>query len=103
MKKQAEKQVQSDILKYLKKQGCYVVKIIVANESGVSDILCCKDGHFISIEVKATGKKRNVSELQKLHLQRVKDAGGTAFVADSLSDVISELKIKEDKEDGKKR
>ncbi len=88
MKKQPEKKVQTDIIKYLKSVNCYVVKVVVANESGVPDILFCKDGKFNAVEVKATGKKRNVTELQKIHLEMIKATGGTAIVADCLWDVM---------------
>ena len=91
MKKQPEKKVQSDIIKYLKGEGYYVVKVVVANESGVPDILFCKDGKFCAIEVKATGKKNNVTELQKIHLQMIRDSGGKAIVADNLWDAMEEF------------
>ena len=91
MKKQPEKKVQTEIIKYLKGEGYYVVKVVVANESGVPDILFCKNGKFCAIEVKATGKKNNVSELQKIHLQLINASGGKAIVADNLYDVIEEF------------
>ena len=91
MKKQPEKKVQTDIIKYLKGEGYYVVIIVVANESGVPDILFCKDGKFCAIEVKATGKKKNVTELQKIHLQMINASGGKAIVADNLWDVMEEF------------
>ncbi len=65
-----------------------MVKVVVANESGVPDILFSKDGRFCAIEVKATGKKRNVTELQKIHLDMIRASGGFAMVADSLWDVM---------------
>lgn len=90
MKKIAEKVIQKEILDYLKAQNYYVIKVIVANVSGVPDILCCKDGKMYGIEVKATGKKKNVTELQKLHIEMINASGGKAFVADNLYDVIEE-------------
>jgi len=91
MKKFAEKVIQKEILDYLKSQNYYVIKVIVANVSGVPDILFCKDGKFCAIEVKATGKKKNVSELQKLHLDMIHASGGKAIVADCLWDVQEEF------------
>jgi len=90
MKKIAEKVIQKEILDYLKSKNYYVIKVVVANVSGVPDILCCKDGKMYGIEVKATGKKKQVTELQKHHLNLIRQSGGRAFVADSLWDVIEE-------------
>jgi Holliday junction resolvase len=90
--KQPEKKIQKEIIKYLEGKGYYVVKVVVANKSGVPDILFCKDGKFCAIEVKATGKKKNVTELQKLHLKMIRDSGGTAIVSDSLEEVKDTFK-----------
>jgi len=91
MKKVAEKVIQKEILDYLKSEGYYVIKVVVANVSGVPDILFCRDGKFCAIEVKATGKKKNVSELQKLHIEMIHASGGKAIVADCLWDVQEEF------------
>lgn len=91
MEKKRESKIQEEILKYLKSQGYYVVKTVVSNKSGVPDILFCKDGKFCAIEVKATGKKKNVTELQKHHLYLINASGGTAIVADCLWDVQEEF------------
>lgn len=91
MKKIAEKVIQKEILDYLKAKDYYVIKVVVANVSGVPDILFCKDGKFCAIEVKATGKKRQVSELQKLHIEMIHASGGKAIVADCLWDVQEEF------------
>lgn len=90
MEKKRESKIQKEILDYLKEKGYYVVKVVVANVSGVPDILFCKDGMFHAIEVKATGKKSNVTELQKRHLQMIRASGGKAVVADCLWDIIEE-------------
>jgi Holliday junction resolvase len=86
-----ESKIQKEILDYLKSKGYYVVKVVVANMSGVPDILFCKDGRFCAIEVKATGKKAKVTELQKHHLYMINASGGKAIVADNLFDVIEEF------------
>jgi len=91
MKKIAEKVIQKEILDYLKEQGYYVIKVVVANVSGVPDILFCKDGRFCAVEVKATGKKKQVTELQKLHIEMIHASGGKAIVADCLWDVQEEF------------
>lgn len=86
----SESKIQKEIIDYLEDKGHYVIKIIRANKSGVSDLAVCYNGKFIAIECKATGKKKNVTELQKFHLDLVRRSGGKAFVADSVWDVIEE-------------
>ena len=90
-KKFSEKQVQSEIIAYLESLNAYVVKVVRANKAGVSDILACLNGRFIAIEVKATGKKKGVTELQKIHLEMVHASGGIAFVADDVWDVMEKI------------
>ena len=91
MDKKRESVIQSEIIKYLKSQNYYVIKVVVANVSGVPDILFCKDGRFCAVEVKAAGKKKGVTELQKLHISMINASGGKAIVADDLFDVIEEF------------
>lgn len=91
MKKIAEKVIQKEILDYLKAEGYYVIKVIVGNVAGIPDILFCKDGKFCAVEVKATGKKKQVTELQKLHIEMIQASGGKAIVADCLYDVMEEF------------
>lgn len=87
-----EKDVQKEITKYLEGEGFYVVKVIKANKSGVPDLLACgNDGKFYGIEVKDTGKKKNVTKLQLLHIQKINESGGVAFVADSVENVKEQL------------
>ena len=43
-------------------------------KSGIPDILCCLNGKFIAIEVKAESGKP--SELQEYHLRKINEAGG---------------------------
>lgn len=91
-----EQEVQKKIIKYLEGKGCYVVKVITANKSGVADLLFCKDGFFYACEVKAKGKKNTITKLQDHHLTYVKKTGGKAFVADCLEDVKKELGYKDE-------
>ncbi|ROL55669.1 VRR-NUC domain-containing protein [Bacteroidetes/Chlorobi group bacterium Naka2016] len=79
-----EQSIQSQIIKYLNSIGAYVVKVTLANRSGVPDILCCIDGRFVAIEVKA---KRAATALQKVNLERIQRAGGVGAVAYRLEDV----------------
>lgn len=91
MKVLSEQQIQNKIVKHLESKGCYVVKVVKANKSGVPDVLFCMDGKFCAIEVKAKGKKNNATELQKLHLNMIQQSGGKAIVADCVEDVEREF------------
>lgn len=58
---------------------------------GVPDLICCQKGRFIGIEVKTeTGR---VSPEQEEFIRRINEAGGLAFVARSLDDVIETLQL----------
>ena len=57
---------------------------------GCPDILGqLRDGRFLGVEVKAV--KGRVSPQQSLFLERIRCAGGVAFVARDLRDVVREL------------
>ena len=90
MKKKSESEIQKEIIDYLEEKGMYVIKIVRANKSGVSDLAVCYDGKFIAIEVKAEGKKADATHLQKHHQFLVTQSGGKAFIADSVWDVMEE-------------
>ena len=83
-----EKQVQSEIMKYVRSDGWYCIKVMKANENGVSDLLMCIGGLFISCEVKAekfeSDPYKQASAWQLLQIKRVQDADGIGFVVASL-------------------
>ena len=83
----SEQQIQTKIIKYLEKQGAYVVKVISASKAGVPDILCCYQGKFIGIEVKTPGTKDNTSKLQDYNLKKIREAGGIGIVAWNIEQV----------------
>jgi hypothetical protein len=56
------------------------------SKHGISDIICCHNGRFIAIEVKRKGGK--VSEHQQAFINQVRAAGGVAFIAYSIDDLI---------------
>ena len=66
-------------------RGIYAVNVMVASRNGVPDILCCYQGQFIGIEVKAPGGK--VSPVQVANLERIRRNGGHALVAYSWPQV----------------
>lgn len=87
-----EKKVENKIKRYLDGLGAYHIKIhgSAYMPAGTPDILACIDGTFVGIEVKKP-KGGVVSELQKLKIKQIKNAGGVAFVARSIEDVEREL------------
>lgn len=85
-----EQTIQTKIMAYLIKLGAYSVKTIVTNTSGTPDVLCCFKGHFLAIEVKKPGAI--VSELQKHHLKKIKEAGGIGIIAYGIDEVQEALK-----------
>lgn len=62
-------------------------------EKGISDIIGCFKGRFLAIEIKTENGK--VSEYQQRFIDNVNEAGGLAFVARSIEDVIEHLGIKD--------
>ncbi len=84
-----EQKVQKRILAFLEEVGAYSVKLIAANRAGAPDILACIGGKFVGIEVKRPGKE--ATPLQLHHLQRIKEAGGVAFVAHGVDEVRERL------------
>lgn len=85
-----ESAIQTKIIKWLRDNDFYVVKTVACNRNGVPDVLACRDGAFVAIEVKApTG---TVSKLQEYQIKKIKEAGGIAFVARSLDEVKTQIK-----------
>lgn len=69
----------------MKSIGVYAVKIVVANRSGIPDIICCYRGKFIAIEVKSQNGK--LSKLQEYNQEKILRANGIVLVARSVNDV----------------
>ena len=57
--------------------------------AGVPDVICCLDGRFFAFEVKTP--EGRLTKLQEHTIQRIKDAGGHAFVVRSVDDVKAVL------------
>ena len=53
--------------------------------SGIPDLVCCHQGRFIGIEVKAPGKIKNTTTMQDREIAEINAAGGTALVVDDVS------------------
>lgn len=80
-----ESAIQKQILEWLSQQeGVAVIKLITATRAGYPDVLCCVNGHFVSLEVKQEGGR--VSPLQLRRIAEIREAGGCAEVVRSLED-----------------
>ncbi len=80
-----ESQIQTKIIKYLNGIGAYSIKTIVTNRNGCPDVICCLNGRFIALEVKAD--KGIVSQLQEHNIKLIRNSGGVAEVVRSVDDV----------------
>jgi len=93
-----EKKVKRKVLLVLAAIGAYYTMPVTSGygNSGAPDILCCYNGWFIGIEVKANGNKP--TRLQLSHMAEIKDKGGIALLIDetnvgTLKEVILEKAI----------
>ena len=106
MKKISEKEIQKQIIDYLRLKKYLVVKFhssifvgkrgqegrfIKSPQVGVSDIIACQPetGRYVAIEVKKEGNQP--SKFQLDFLAEVRARKGIGFVAYSLDDVMKEL------------
>lgn len=82
----AESRIQNQILRYLTSlPQCIAFKVILANQRGVPDILCCLNGRFIGFEVKRFGAKP--TPIQHAQHQRIAAAGGVVYVVRSIDEI----------------
>ena len=85
-----EKDIQKQIMLYLKKHGGWWKKISDKFQKGIPDIIGCYDGRFISIEVKRPGSYQ--TKYQMYEAKKIDEAGGIYFIANSASVVRKVLK-----------
>lgn len=76
-----EKAFENKVKKFLKEQNCWFIKYWAGaafTKEGIPDILCCCNGRFLGIELKApTGK---ASDLQIYNLKKIDESGGFAIL-----------------------
>ena len=73
----SEKNFENKVKKFLEEQGCWFIKYWAGaafTKSGIPDILCCCNGYFVGIEIKAENGKP--SPLQIHNLQKIDESGG---------------------------
>lgn len=76
-----EKNFENKTKDFLNSQGCYFIKYWGGGQftkSGIPDIICCCNGHFVGIEVKAPNGKP--SPLQIHNLRQIDKSGGLAIL-----------------------
>ena len=86
-----EQELQSKIIKDLKKRGWIVVKTIVLSQSGFPDIFAFKSGQTIFFEVKAKNGVR--SQLQQYRIEQLQQQGFTAEFVDDYADYLRIINI----------
>jgi hypothetical protein len=58
---------------------------------GIPDLLCCHQGRFLGLEIKAPGKRRTVTPNQIRELIKIKQAGGVALIIDDVQQLATAL------------
>ena len=83
-----EADLQAYVLQRLRRlPGVRAFKTIRCNEAGVSDIILCVRGMYAAVELKKNPKEKP-TELQKLFIESVREAGGRAIVAYSWEQIV---------------
>lgn len=73
----AEKNFENKVKKFLKEQNCWCIKYWAGaafTKEGIPDVLCCCNGYFLAIELKAANGKPSL--LQLYNLNKIDEAGG---------------------------
>lgn len=75
-----EKNFEKRVKKYLESENAWFLKIWGngVQRSGIPDLLCCVNGHFLAIELKS--KRGTPSDLQLREIDLIHKAGGKAIV-----------------------
>lgn len=86
-----ERQITEQIIAELKRHGFWVFKVHGGpmQKAGVPDILACRDGRLLAIEVKRPGG--HVTAIQKKRLAELEAAGASVAVVTSVDEVRSLL------------
>ena len=75
-----EKVFENKIKTYLDSRGCWHVKFFANKftKVGIPDLLCCVNGYFVAIEVKASNGRP--SDLQIWNRDKIRKSGGYCIV-----------------------
>lgn len=78
-----EKQIQAKCLAYLKTvPKVWVMKSVVANRSGIPDMIACINGQFVAFEIKQ--ERGEATTLQVWNGRQIEAAGGQWFVVNNF-------------------
>ena len=80
-----ESTVQSSIQKWLKDNGWFTIKIIMASKNGIPDLMAIKNGRTIFIEVKNEIGK--LSKIQEYRIKEMQQHGAEVIVARSKEEI----------------
>lgn len=86
-KNKRESKFQKEVIDYLESKGAYVEKMHVSSyqRGGSPDVRGCYKGRYFAFELKAKGG--TTDDLQKIKIQRIRDAGGIALATESLEEI----------------
>lgn len=75
-----EKIFENKIKKFLDEEKCWYVKFFANayTRKGIPDLLCCVNGFFLAIEVKA--ENGQATDLQKWNISKIRHCGGLGFI-----------------------
>jgi len=60
---------------------------------GLPDIIVCSQGLFIALEVKMPGQRDNVSPVQQVVHQQLREAGGRVHVVSSIAEAVNAIQM----------
>ncbi|MCK9324734.1 MAG: VRR-NUC domain-containing protein [Bacteroidales bacterium] len=86
-----ETYIKQQVLKKLRKKypTAWIKKICDRFTKGTPDIICCINGLFIAVELKTLNGV--IKPIQTHEIRLINEAGGKAFVARSVSEVLKEV------------
>ena len=75
-----EKSFENKIKDFLQKENVWFVKFFANafTKKGIPDLLCCVNGFFVAVEVKAENGKP--SDLQKWNIDKIRNCKGIAII-----------------------
>jgi len=77
----SESKYQAKIIKELEKDGWYVLKLIVTNKNGITDLVAFRnDGHLEVQFIEVKGKTTKLSKLQEYRIKELQSHGFTAVI-----------------------
>lgn len=87
--KVTEAKIEEKLVKFCRAHGILTYKFASPSNRGVPDRIFIHGGVVLFLELKRPGNV--ATELQKLHIQRITQAGGLAFVASSYDEAMAKV------------